>query len=144
MCSQKEPIRVSETISIPSVSEKVADVAEKISAVLERFLPDETARFDVRLAVQEAVMNAVEHGNKNDNRKRVTVEYTVDDEKVGVTVTDEGSGFNPETVPDPTLEENLLKERGRGLFLIRNLVDRAYHNERGNQITMIKFRRAAG
>ena len=94
--------------------------------------------FDLRLAAQEAVVNAVEHGNRGDERKKVYVRCHVNGDSLVVTVRDEGDGFDPGQVPDPTLPENILKEHGRGIFLMRNLCDEVRYSPRGNEVTLIK------
>ena len=76
--------------------------------------------FAIRLALDEAVTNAIHHGNGNDPSKHVTIEYQVDDQAVRINVTDEGCGFCPKTLPDPTLEDNLATPHGRGVMLIQS------------------------
>ena len=89
---------------------------------------DEEARHWVNVAVRESVINAIKHGNCNDTRKRVHVEFTplasADvPQGVVIRVRDEGPGFDPAAVPDPLAPENLLKGSGRGIFLIRSFMD---------------------
>jgi len=107
------------------------------SAFCESELPEDV-RFDVRLAAQEAIVNAVEHGNHCDERKKIRIRCDVKDGSVIVVVRDEGDGFDPVTVPDPTLPENVLKEHGRGIFLMRNLCDEVRYSPQGNEVTLIK------
>ena len=75
------------------------------------------------MAVREAVTNAVLHGNKLDEAKIVEVELKKSPEAFEINVHDQGSGFNPNDVPDPTKEENILKTSGRGIFFMRNFMD---------------------
>ena len=96
--------------------------------------------FGVHLAVEEAFHNAVEHGNDKDPTKKVNVEYTVNPEKLVINITDEGEGFNPGDVPDPRVGDNLYRPNGRGLLLINAYMDEVSYNERGNCVTMIRFR----
>ena len=80
----------------------------------------------VSVAVRESVINAIKHGNANDERKRVFVEFTPltsDARGIAIRVRDQGPGFDPETLPDPLAPENMLKSSGRGIFLIRNFMD---------------------
>ncbi len=96
--------------------------------------------FGVHLAVEEALVNAVRHGNRFDTSKRVDVDLRVSPDRVFVEIADEGEGFQPDELPDPTREENLEKPTGRGVMLMRNFMDRVEFNERGNQVTMEKRR----
>ena len=96
--------------------------------------------FGVQLALEEAINNAIRHGNRSDPAKSVRVAYHVDTDQVWLEVEDEGDGFEPAAIPDPTLEENLDQPGGRGLLFIRtfmNLVE--YYND-GNQVRMLKRR----
>lgn len=78
---------------------------------------------NILLAITEAVNNAIIHGNKNDIKKEIGLEFIITDEFIKIIVTDEGEGFDLEKVPDPTLPENLLSEHGRGIFIIKHFVD---------------------
>ena len=85
---------------------------------------DEDQLFDVSVAVRESVVNAIKHGNKNDQTKRVVVEFsTVPRDQMTVRVQDQGEGFDPEDVPDPLSPENLMKGSGRGIHFMRNYMD---------------------
>jgi serine/threonine-protein kinase RsbW len=95
-----------------------------------------------RLALEEAVVNALRHGNRSDPTKRVRVCYLVGPKAVLAEVEDEGPGFDPTTVPDPTAAENLDKPTGRGLHLMRHYTSWLFYNGRGNRLTMCKYRPA--
>jgi serine/threonine-protein kinase RsbW len=103
-------------------------------------IPPRAARFRLRVALCEALSNAIVYGNQMDPAKRVDVTVVVTDTRVSVQVRDEGNGFNPSEIPDPTSPDRLEKPNGRGLFLIRQLVDEVRFNERGNSICMILHR----
>lgn len=90
------------------------------------------------MALHEAITNAIRHGNQMDVNKKVEIVAEFDQHQAVFTITDEGSGFDPSEVCDPTEEENLFRHGGRGLLLIRHLMDEVKYNQRGNQITMIK------
>jgi serine/threonine-protein kinase RsbW len=92
-----------------------------------------------RVGVTEALANAVLYGNGSDPRKTVRVEVQLQPRRVEVHVIDQGSGFNPDSVPDPTAPENLERPGGRGLFLIRHLMDEMEYNARGNALRMVLF-----
>jgi serine/threonine-protein kinase RsbW len=106
---------------------------------------DEDSLHWVSVAVRESVVNAIKHGNRNDESKRVAVEFTPvpahEPQEIIIRVEDEGEGFDPEEIADPLAPENILKSSGRGIFLIRSFMDevelqRGKH--RGMQIRMVK------
>lgn len=98
------------------------------------------AQFAVRLAVDEALANAIWHGNQQDAGKQVIIEFEIDDQTAMVMVEDEGSGFEPREVPDPTLDENLEKPHGRGIMLMRAYMSDVRFGPTGNRVTLIKQR----
>jgi serine/threonine-protein kinase RsbW len=98
----------------------------------------EAAVFAIKLAVEEGLTNAIRHGNGGDRTKEVEIVFEVDDQCAVITITDQGTGFNPSTLPDPTADENLEKPGGRGIMLMRAYMDELTFNERGNQIRMVK------
>jgi len=90
----------------------------------------------ILVATLEAVNNAIKHGNKDNPQKLVDVEIEYDKDEIRITVTDEGIGFNPAGIPDPTLPENIEELSGRGVFLMTKLSDSIKFNEKGNSVTM--------
>ena len=100
---------------------------------------DYARRFNLnfRVGLTEALSNAMLYGNNSDPEKRVRVEVTVRMEEVAVRVTDEGVGFDPTKVPDPTLPDNISKTGGRGIFLMKSLMDEVRFNDEGNSVTLI-------
>jgi len=96
--------------------------------------------FAVHLALEEAFLNAVKHGNKMDPHKGVKIEYLVDLDKVEISMTDEGDGFDPGIVPDPRSGENIYKIYGRGLFLMRSYMSEVEFNNRGNCVRMVRYK----
>lgn len=94
-------------------------------------------RLNLRVSLTEALSNAMLYGNGKDPDKRVRVEVMVGEGAITARVTDEGTGFDPGDVPDPTAPDNLEKAGGRGLFLMRELMDEVHFNERGNQVTLV-------
>lgn len=106
---------------------------------------DEDSLHWVSVAVRESVVNAIKHGNKNDESKRVIVEFTPlpmdEPEELVIHVKDEGEGFDPQDVADPLAPENILKSSGRGIFLIRSFMDDVQLHrgeERGMEVRMVK------
>jgi serine/threonine-protein kinase RsbW len=99
---------------------------------------DEDSTHAVRLALEETLINAIKHGNKLNPKKRVTVEGSVSDQKVEITIQDEGNGFVREDVPDPLHEDNLEKPSGRGLLLIESYMTSVKYSDGGRRVTMIR------
>jgi serine/threonine-protein kinase RsbW len=99
--------------------------------------------FAIKLALEEALVNAIKHGNQMDPDKRVYVVYNVTSERFDIRITDEGIGFNPADVPDPTDPDNLERPCGRGLLLMRGFMTEVEYHGRGNVVTMAKVREAA-
>jgi serine/threonine-protein kinase RsbW len=102
---------------------------------------DEDARQDIQTAVHESLVNAMRHGNRCDEARRVSLEFRLDAHGLAIRVSDEGRGFDPASVPDPLAFDNLCKPSGRGILLMRALMDavtfrRARHG--GMEVTMLK------
>ena len=90
-----------------------------------------------RVGLTEALSNAMLYGNGRDPSKNVVVEVVLRDGMLRAKVRDQGRGFDPTAVPDPTLPENLTRPCGRGLFLMRELLDEVRYNEQGNEVTLV-------
>jgi len=101
---------------IQKFEEFLESVNSKFNLSAERFI-------NLQIASSEAVVNAIVHGNNEDASKKVYVEIQFDDKSMLIKIRDEGKGFDLQTLPDPTSNENILKESGRGIFIIRSLVD---------------------
>lgn len=110
-------------LKFPSRIEAVGEAAAAVSEFMNRLDVAEDVAFGVDMAVREAVTNAVIHGNKLDEAKVVKVKLTTTPEGFKISVHDQGTGFNPKDVPDPTRDENILKTSGRGIFFMRNFMD---------------------
>ncbi len=96
--------------------------------------------FGIRLSLEEAIVNAIKHGNKYDTSKVVRIAWKIHDGELFVEIEDQGAGFDPADVPDPTAPENLDRPSGRGLMLMRNFMDGVMYSERGNFVAMRKRR----
>jgi serine/threonine-protein kinase RsbW len=129
-------------ITIESSAEQVHGIQRAVHDAMARCGFDDDECFAVKLAVEESVINAMKHGNKFQKERKVRVCFEVDAEKVVIKVKDEGVGFNPETVPDPTCDENLAKPNGRGIMLMRAYMDDIRYSECGTEVTMLKRRKA--
>ncbi len=111
---------------------------DKILEALERNGYSADTIFAIKLALEEAMTNAVKHGNRNDPSKHITVLYTVNDRYTCVVVRDEGTGFCPAAVPDPTQTENLERPFGRGIMLMTSYMTKVHFGENGNEVWMLK------
>jgi serine/threonine-protein kinase RsbW len=96
--------------------------------------------FGVRMALEEALVNAIKHGHRGDPSKVVRVSYQVTKEKVLIEVEDQGPGFNLAHVPDPLAPENMERSSGRGLLLIQHYMTWAKYEGRGNRVILCKYR----
>lgn len=110
-------------LTLPSRIEAVDEAAVAIAGILNRSGVSEEIAFAVDMAIREAVTNAVLHGNKQDQAKFVRVTAKNSPDRLEISVDDEGAGFNPAVVPDPTATENILKSSGRGIFFMSNFMD---------------------
>ena len=132
------PIR--SEIAIPSDLSEARRVQDDIEEALQSSQYGERDIFSIRLALEEALVNAIKHGNQMDPDKRVFITYAVTPELFEIRIVDEGPGFNPLDVPDPTAPENIERPCGRGLLLIRNFMTSVEYVGRGNIVTMSKLR----
>jgi serine/threonine-protein kinase RsbW len=128
-------------ITIASDPSEVQRIQEHIEAQLKRHQFEDREIFSIRLALEEALVNAIKHGNQMDRSKKVHICGGVTEERFEVAIADEGPGFNPEDVPDPLWEENLERPCGRGLFLIRHYMTDVTYHPPGNRLTMCKVRK---
>lgn len=114
-----------------------AALAAEVASLLERHHYTKAERFAVRLALEEALSNAIRHGHRGlPPETPVEVEVSVHDRAVAVSVQDQGPGFSPDAIPDPTLDENLAKPDGRGLMLMRAYMTTVRYNDKGNRLDM--------
>jgi len=137
--------RVSYTLD--STLDSVNHAESKAQEVAARAGFSEDDQYNIAMAVREAAVNAVLHGNARDPRKKVFIAYEMTVDALVITITDQGPGLDPCCIPDPLAPENLMKGSGRGIFLIRAFMDevRFGNVEPGTEITLIKHvgRRAA-
>ena len=111
---------------------------QEILEALGHFGYPEQAVFAVKLSFEEALVNAVKHGNQGDPAKYITIRYDVNATRAVIIVADEGSGFCPAGVPDCTTQENLTRSSGRGIMLMRAYMDEVGYSPRGNEIRLVK------
>jgi len=122
---------------ISKVSSYTSDLIEEIKN--STLSIDENIIFDIKLVLDEALTNAIKYGNKLQPEKPVEVNIKIDNTKIQIEVRDWGEGFDYKNLPDPTVGENLEKTSGRGVFLIRNLMDHIDFLDGGSKIRMVKF-----
>ena len=125
---------------IPSDTAEARRVQEEIEQQLRSLSYSDKEIFSIRLALEEALVNAIKHGNQMDRSKQVRVAYLVERERFDVFIADEGAGFDPQDVPDPTAPENLERPCGRGLMLMRHYMTAVDYNGKGNAVRMFKLR----
>ena len=118
----------------------VVEVCEQVLSKLDAYGFDKDDTFAVHLALEEAFLNAVKHGNKMDSSKEVKIECSVDYDKIEISVTDQGDGFEPASVADPRYGEDLYKPGGRGLLLMNSYMDVVKFNEPGNNLYMVRYK----
>jgi serine/threonine-protein kinase RsbW len=128
---------------IPSDTSAAQDVQERIILSLEEFGYSPRDIFCMRLAIEEAIVNAIKHGNKYDPSKNVVIRGEIDAIRIRLEIEDEGAGFRLEDVPDPTADENLHKASGRGIKLMQSFLTSITYNGVGNRVTLVKHREPA-
>lgn len=131
------PVHAAEVV-IPSDSDAARRVQDQIEQLLVAQRACDRDIFCVKLALEEALVNAIKHGNGLDRAKKVHIRYRLAADRFEVSITDEGPGFDPDDVPDPTALENLERPCGRGLMLMRHYMNRVEYQGRGNTVSMSK------
>jgi serine/threonine-protein kinase RsbW len=119
-----KPVIRGNSIAIPSDQEFLPDVDIFIEGILRGFGADESIVADIAISVSELVNNAILHGNKSILEKPVTVTISKGNGQVAITVADQGGGFDPSCIESPIDDANLLKEVGRGIFIVKSLMDK--------------------
>jgi serine/threonine-protein kinase RsbW len=124
-------------------SEEIGRAIEELLGHLEAAGYASDERFAIHISVEEALVNAIKHGHKGDPTKEVRLRYLVTPDYLFVEIEDLGPGFKPEDVPDPFAPENLERESGRGLLLMRSFMTWVHFNDTGNRVTMCRRRFSA-
>jgi serine/threonine-protein kinase RsbW len=132
--------------SLSSTMDSVSAVEAAAEKLAEEAGLDEDERFRFTMAVREAAVNAVLHGNEYDPAKQIAVTMENTGADLVITVADQGKGLNPDTLPDPLAPENLLRGTGRGIFLIRSFMDEVHFRQLhpGTELTLVKHLAPAG
>ncbi len=125
---------------VPSELEEVRRIQDDIESGLQLKQFGDSDLFAVKLAVEEALVNAIKHGNQLDPAKKVFVQYTIDDNHFEIRIKDEGAGFDPTDLPDPTADDFLERPCGRGVMLIRSFMSSVDYVGNGNEVVMSKLK----
>jgi len=128
------------SVTIPSSLEKVPEIDRLAHRMGCAAGMAENDCSDLAIALTEIVKNAILHGNRSNPDKEVSLHFTIGADRLTITVKDQGPGFDPEAVPDPTAPENLLKDTGRGIFVSRHLLDEIRFDREpdGMKVTLVK------
>jgi serine/threonine-protein kinase RsbW len=130
--------------SFPSDIQAISPFVDQLMRFIANFRNADSGVSDIQVALQEALANAIVHGNREDPRKRVFVTCRcATNGEVSITVRDEGQGFESDTVPDPTAQENQLRTTGRGIYLMKTLMDEVRFEQHGAVVHMRKNANAA-
>jgi serine/threonine-protein kinase RsbW len=134
------PNRARRSFRLSSTMESVSEVEEAADQLATEAGLDEDQRFHIGMAVREAAINAVLHGNEYDPARQIDVSMENTGKDLVIVIADQGHGFIPENVPDPLAAENILRGTGRGIFLIRSLMDEVHFRQLhpGTELTLIK------
>jgi serine/threonine-protein kinase RsbW len=127
-------------LHLPSDAEAGKRAVDELLTRLQEHEWLENDIFGVHLAVEEALVNAIKHGNQYDDNKQVHFLYKLCKDRVRIEIIDEGDGFDPGDVPDPTDDDNLETPSGRGIMLMRNFMSHVEYNKTGNHVVMEKVR----
>ena len=129
-------------ITLQSDLNQISILEEFLIEICEEYHISEDVYPDIMLAVTEACTNGIIHGNQFDPNKLVRVMVSIDDDLMKFTVSDEGEGFNPNNLPNPVEQENLLKSGGRGVYLMKHYASTIIFNSKGNEVTLVFERNA--
>ncbi len=125
-------------VRLPSDLHRLKEPELRIIQELKQSGYDEDIIFAIKLAYEEAVTNAVKHGNCNDPTKHIDLRWFVAPDRFVLMVRDEGCGFRPADVPDPTADENLERPCGRGLMLMQSYMTKVRYSRAGNEVWLLK------
>ncbi|MGN6181605.1 MAG: ATP-binding protein [Mucilaginibacter sp.] len=124
------------TLQLPSTEESITQLEALIENIADKYHVSEDTFANMMTCLNEALINAIRHGNKMDPAKKVIVNAEVDSKRIIWTITDEGPGFDYNHLPDPTAPENIENLTGRGVFIIKHLADQCIFNAAGNEVEL--------
>lgn len=132
-------IKDNDKLTIQSKTENLVLVDNLIDELIDKYNIKEQHEANIRISVSEAVTNAIQHGNGEDAGKDVKVEYEYNEDEIRFVISDQGSGFDFNNLPDPTAPENLEKERGRGVYVMRALADQVQFEDDGRIVELLFY-----
>ncbi len=135
-CRMNTNFKVIEAISFPSDVNELTKAESLVDKICQSLAVNEDYYGNVLIAVTEAVNNAIKHGNKNDANKTVSIEVSDAQNEFSIQIKDEGAGFDFNNLPDPTSPENIEKENGRGIFLMKSLADKVDFQNNGRDVVL--------
>lgn len=127
-------------LEIPSETENGFQIIRQVTERLAALTWSEPEVFGVHLALEEALVNAIKHGNASQSEKTVHISIRLNEQEFNCTITDQGHGFDPNQIPDPTSEENVCRDCGRGIALMREFMDEVRFLGAGNRVEMSRRR----
>ena len=128
---------------VPSALSEVQKTSEKVLQCLKPLALSEALVFDIRLCLEEALINAMKDGHKLKEDLKVKLEVEFASDEIRITIEDQGEGFDHQNLKDCTKVDNLTRNRGRGVYLIHQLMDQVIYNAKGNRLVMVKFLKSA-
>lgn len=124
------------TLQLPSTEESITQLEALIENIADKYHISEDTFANMMTCLNEALINAIKHGNKMDPEKKVIINAEVEPKRIVWTIADEGPGFDYNTLPDPTAPENIENLTGRGVFIIKHLADQCIFNAAGNEVEL--------
>jgi len=137
----KKPTIIGNSIRIPSSQDYLVDIDSFLEGILRGYGMGESTIADIAISVTEIVNNSIIHGNKSDIRKEVSVSIAKRNSEIEITITDQGEGFDPTAVENPVEDKNLMREVGRGIFIVKSLMDSVTidaKKHKGTQVILTK------
>lgn len=136
MPSHSQPL--AHQVAISSSLHAARTIEEQLLAITEAFGYSDECAFAIRLALEEAIVNAHKHGNGGNPSKTITISYDINEQRAIIRVRDEGKGFEPATIPDPTTPDRISLPTGRGIMLMHAYLDHVAYNQQGNEVQLVK------
>lgn len=129
------------TMEIASDSHQIHNVEEMLERFLEQAGLSKEMIDNLAIATTEMVNNAIHHGNRNDHNKKVHISFKKRDRRIEICIRDYGCGFDPQNVADPLEPENMFKDSGRGIFIVKSLMDEVKYSftKKGTKVVMVKY-----
>jgi len=124
------------TLQLPSKQESITVLENLIEEIADKHSVSEDTFANMMTCLNEVAINAIVHGNKLDESKKVIINADIENKRIIWTVTDEGEGFDYNNLPDPTAPENLENLTGRGVYIVKHLADQCIFNSKGNEVEL--------